>query len=753
MPRSVIRRTPVAAICSTGLLALACVVLAAGPRAAQQAPQPAPEPQPQQPPGPTFRLGASYVRVDVYPTRDGQPVNDLERGDFQLLEDGVPQTIEQFERISVQAATDARARRDPNTVRESREQAADPRRRVFVVFLDTGMTTIEGSHAARKPIVDMLDRLIGDDDLFAVMTPDMKASDITLARRTGTLDAELARHWTWGQRDATLRRDPEEIAIETCFLRISGPKRCTIPGGAVREQPADFYDGVALQLIERRAEQRTFTALEDLVLELGSIREERKAVIVVSQGWRRLEPKPQLAKVGVCDEAPLPGTPGVDHTGRLVPDTVKADPVAGSATDAECRALANQYALADNAQQFRELIERANRFNVSFYPFDTRGLAAFDQGMGGRDDRMRNDPGEKSEAGRINRGPLNRDMDRLLVRVDSLKTLAEATDGLAVVNTNDMAAGAGRIVNDLSTYYLIGYQSTNAKLDGRWRAISLKVDKPGVRLRVRKGYRALTEAEVASWRRGEAPPPPADAGAAVVAAGGAAAVSRAVAPLTGLERPLPWRSRAAWSEGASPGRTRFWIASEIDEATLRQAEWAGGATWTATLAGADGRSLADATLKLEPGARALEASLEATVPAASEVTVRLRLKPTSGGLPLSDSLRIAPSGTSGRLFRRGPSTGRLFVAAGDQRFRRNEHARVGVPIADPSAVVEAALLDRTGTTLRVPVASRTETMEGSAWALGEVALAPLSPGDYVMRVVVRRGDVTATTLTAFRIVN
>jgi hypothetical protein len=367
-------------------------------------------------------------------------------------------------------------------------------------------------------------------------------------------------------------------------------------------------------------------------------------------------------------------------------------------------------------------------------------------------DRIRNDPGERSEVGRINRGPLNRDMDRVLVRVDSLKTLAEATDGLAVVNTNDMAAGAGRIVNDLSTYYLIGYQSTNTKLDGKWRAISLKVTKPGVRLRVRKGYRALTEAEVASWRRGEAPPP-AEAGAAAVAAGGAAAVARLVTSLAGLERTLPWRSRAAWGAGVSPGRTRFWIASEIDAATSGQAEWAGGGTWTATLGGADGRSLADATVKLAPGARALEASLEAAVPAATEVTIRLRLNPAAGGLPLSDTLRVAPSGTSGRLFRRGPATARQFVAAGDLRFRRNEHARVAVPIADPSSPVEAALLDRSGTPLRVPVAARVETLDGAAWALGEVALAPLSPGDYVMRVVTRRGDDTATTLTAFRVVN
>ena len=247
------RRKAFAAVLRVGVPALACVVLAAGPQATQQAPAAQPA---QDQPRPTFRLGASYVRVDVYPTRNGEPVHDLERADLELLEDGVPQKIEQFERVSLQTTTDRESRRDPNTVAESREQAADPRRRVFVVFLDTGMTTIEGSHAARRPIVDMLDRLIGDDDLFAVMTPDMGAKGITFARRTESLDAELAKYWTWGQRDALVRRDPEEIALETCFPDPAPERYCYGPNGELVKQPANAYRGVAAQLIERRSEQR-----------------------------------------------------------------------------------------------------------------------------------------------------------------------------------------------------------------------------------------------------------------------------------------------------------------------------------------------------------------------------------------------------------------------------------------------------------------------------------------------------------------
>ena len=81
------------------------------------------QPQPPNPSQPTFRTEANYVRVDVYPTKDGAPVTDLRQEDFEILENGVPQTIEQFERVVVRAAGAQETRVEPNTVAESRSMA------------------------------------------------------------------------------------------------------------------------------------------------------------------------------------------------------------------------------------------------------------------------------------------------------------------------------------------------------------------------------------------------------------------------------------------------------------------------------------------------------------------------------------------------------------------------------------------------------------------------------------------------------
>jgi hypothetical protein len=136
-------------------LALAASTLAVGLIAQTPAPKP-----------PTFRTEANYVRVDIYPTKDDAPVTDLTQADFEILEGNAPQKIEQFEHVVIRQAGPQDIRVEPNTVRESLAMAQASRARLIVLFLDTYHVEIEGSRAIRKPLVDALDKLIGQDDLW-----------------------------------------------------------------------------------------------------------------------------------------------------------------------------------------------------------------------------------------------------------------------------------------------------------------------------------------------------------------------------------------------------------------------------------------------------------------------------------------------------------------------------------------------------------------------------------------------------------
>ena len=61
---------------------------------------------------------------------------------------------------------------------------------------------------------------------------------------------------------------------------------------------------------------------------------------------------------------------------------------------------------------------------------------------------------------------------------DSLRVLSDETGGFAVVNRNDFATAFQRIVDDNSSYYVMGYYSTNDRRDGRFRKIEVQRAQP-----------------------------------------------------------------------------------------------------------------------------------------------------------------------------------------------------------------------------------------------------------------------------------
>src|SRR5262249_46637554 len=68
--------------------------------------------------------------------------------------------------------------------------------------------------------------------------------------------------------------------------------------------------------------------------------------------------------------------------------------------------------------------------------------------------------------------PLDVDLAVLRTRSDGLRALADNTDGIAAVSSNDLARSFKRIVDDLSSYYLLGYYSSG-RLDGRFHSITV----------------------------------------------------------------------------------------------------------------------------------------------------------------------------------------------------------------------------------------------------------------------------------------
>lgn len=661
----------------------------------------------QEPQPPTFRTEANYVRVDVYPTANGTPITDLQKDDFEVLEEGAPQTIDAFEHVMAAGNVPQELRREPTSVAESRAMLENPRARVFVIFLDYYHVDVAASRNMRDTLIDALDRFLGPEDLFAVMTPEMSARDLSFARKTTTTRGMLEKYWTWGERDQLVSKDPQDEQYRQCYPAF------TPAPGCLSDQ------GIAEEMIERRREKLSLDALQDLVRSLRVAREERKAILVLSNGWRLFRPNQALARAVGC-QAPTGRPPvGIDpRTGRISTDNTTGGP--GSTTQAACESDRMRLAQIDNEQHFRDIGQEANRSNVAFYPLDPRGLTTFDEPIA-----------KPGQAGGLATTPPSVDRARLNARLASLRALAADTDGLAIVQTNDLEGGFKRIVADLSSYYLLGYYSTR-KMDGRFHSIRVRVKRPGVQVRARRGYLAPSEAEVAAAAARAKAKTASPLDPAYLES---KAIEAALAPINSQvrERSLYLQAVSGWRPGGSAG---VWAVGEVSIAPV----WKAGADVDVMLVGKGGETIEAQKVEIAAGTRHFAAAFAPTgglVPGDYTVNVRARgrgldLGPTNVSMVVT--VRAAPLASDAILVRRGVTTGNRELRTADVRFRRTDQLGVDIPSgsAEPA---QARLLGRNGQPLPLPVTSAVrDDPDGSRWQTARVSLAPLTVGDYIMEV-------------------
>ena len=432
--------------------ALAIIALAGTLAAGQQAQQPPQQPPAEQPPAqppsqPTFRTGINFVRVDVIVSdKSGNPVSDLKQTDFEVLEDGKPQSVETFRLVKIDNATALVETRRPIQTRADEENAAaDEDARIFVFFLDDYHVRLGNSMAARKPMMEFIQNNLAPRDLVAVMYPMTPLDAVALSR--------------------------DHQGVVRALERFEGRKFNYEPRNYTEERYAQY----PAEVVERIRRQVSLSALEGLAIKLGALREGRKAIVMISEGFTSVLP-PQMRD-------PVASMPGFGNPNR-------GNPNAGVGNMNEDRA--DFLGQIDIQQEMREVFNAANRSNTAIYAVDPRGLAS----------------GEFDINENVG---LQRSNESLRQTQDTLRVLADETDGRAIINRNDLGRAMKQIVTDSSAYYLLGYNSSQAPQDGKFHEIKVRVKRPGVQVRARKGYWALTAAEATnvSTARAKPGPPPA----------------------------------------------------------------------------------------------------------------------------------------------------------------------------------------------------------------------------------------------------
>jgi VWFA-related protein len=413
-----------------------------GAAAKQQAPAPAapsagaPPAAPQgQQPQPTFRGGIDFVSVDVIVTDGEEPVLDLTESDFEIIEDNQQQKIEQFRLVRVDG-TPRPGAPPPRQLRTREDEEVEASRedtRVFAIFLDDYHVRRSNSISVRQPLTEFVQNQLRPNDMVALMYPLSPLSDVSFTRN--------------------------HAQVINAIQRFEGRKYDYRPRNIIEEQ----YQRLSTDTIERIRNDVVMTALRGLTIRLGALKEGRKSLIFVSEGFTALLP-PQMRR----QDASRPEDP------------IQA--LAGAANaDSSVEMTQEWFGQVDVMQRMREVTDMANRNNTAIYSLDPRGLAVFEFDMG---DSIAGPPSFATD-GRA-----------LRMTQDTLRILSEDSDGRAIVNRNTLAAGLAQMTRDSSFYYLLGYTTTQQSNDGKFHEIKVRVKRRGVQVRARKGYWAMSAADI-----------------------------------------------------------------------------------------------------------------------------------------------------------------------------------------------------------------------------------------------------------------
>ena len=379
-----------------------------------------------------FRTRVELVTTDVV-VRDnnGQFMADLKKEDFEVLEDGVPQTVISFSLIhggrSYNIAAPPPAPVAEGIILPPARPAPDAAGRIFLIFVDDLHLDFRNTGRIRDLFKKIAQELIHEGDMFGIVStgPSSLSIDLTYDRRR----------------------------LDEAVKKISG-------AGLAPKDILDVPEGSQGPPEVRHRAHVAFATARDMMRNLEQVQNRRKAFIYVSNGYD-LDP---FAKTRAKNYAERYGQ------FRDAVDNSNGDGSSGSSMDPNDPAnrRGNQFAMADLVSELAEVTRAANRANTTIYSIDPRGL------VGGPDLDEKIDMVEYQNYVRNTQ--------------DSLRVLADLTGGLAVVNQNDFSRALKRIDQETSDYYVVGYYSNNPDPNKRRRTVEVKVNRAGANVWHRTSY-------------------------------------------------------------------------------------------------------------------------------------------------------------------------------------------------------------------------------------------------------------------------
>jgi len=354
---------------------------------------------------PTFRAQVELVEIDaVVVDAQGNPVTGLTADEFEITENGKPQTVANFSEVNIPIERGERPLYSPTAIEpDVLSNQGDPGR-TYLIVLDSMHPML--ALRTRQFLRRFIEQHMGTNDVAGIAYTDTGANNSQdFTSRRGVLIRALERF---------TGAIPSEAAINTSALPGAPP-----PSSGLTSAQVEGH------LLARSA-MRSFRSIAEF---MAAVPGQRKAILYIS-------------------------------TGTTMTSLVSAIDYNGGTMSIE-------------VEDAHAAMRAASRGHVAIYPIDPRGLTA--------------DGGAEEATFEAQSALATTGLARLAEN-SNLRMLADATGGFAFINQNNYDEAFTRLVRENSSYYILGFQSTNDRRDGRFRNVRVRVKRPGLEVRARTGY-------------------------------------------------------------------------------------------------------------------------------------------------------------------------------------------------------------------------------------------------------------------------
>jgi VWFA-related protein len=412
-----------------------------------------------------IQTGAAEVLVDAVVTdRKNRVVTNLKQEDFQIREDGVPQTITSFHLYHGKPDT------TPPSVATSEQAVSSPEApatgtqepNLIIILLDYSTTEFENQKRVREASIHYIEDNLRPNDLMAVFVlgsglrflTDFTNNKETLVAALKTTDATgsalAGDRSTLSQGIAAGQIDSSQIDTFPATAGGSGPGA----GAAGAAAQAQGTQRAAAMLAQRIADQ--FYAMRSS-MDQWQTRKVLTAIRAIALGVKEIQGRKSLI---------------LFSGGFVVGGTMESE--------------------------LHSVVDLAHRSRMAIYSIEPQGLEtkSLSGGVLPQDELSSISAVNTSQRARMQShgGETNFDRARQVgsdLRESALRFVANSTGGFLIRNTNDMSNALERVGEEMHSYYLLSYRPLKTDYDGKFREITVDVRGSGLQARTRNGYYAI----------------------------------------------------------------------------------------------------------------------------------------------------------------------------------------------------------------------------------------------------------------------